>query len=225
MLLAGAKFVPLWSQTYLPWLFVNSGLLTGLAAIGLLYILVQRFWITGEGGNEGIMRGFAYGTLALEMFEIFILFLFFQFLLAASNVSSKLGEFIVPNGGREAYEYVITGPLSGWFWGGGHPCWLGVACHHLLFQFGGAALGNWLGRGEVFPDSGRWRRVAICNRLGRKSQRAPSFSTREHSARVGRVGWDGFPHSPAARGGAAGHPGFIPARSGRRGIAGAVICE
>lgn len=118
MLLAGAKFVPLWSQTYLPWLFVNSGLLTGVAAIGLLYILVRRFWIPGEGENEGIMRGFAYGTLALELFEIFILFLFFQFLLASSNMGSRLGEFIVPNGGKLAYEYVIHGALSGWFWGG-----------------------------------------------------------------------------------------------------------
>ncbi len=118
MLLAGAKFVPLWSQTYLPWLFVNSGMLTGVAVVGLLYVLVRRFWLPGEGGHEGIMHGFSYGALAFELLEIVILFIFFQFLLTSSNIGTKLGEFVVPNGGKYAYDYVIHGALSGWFWVG-----------------------------------------------------------------------------------------------------------
>ena len=38
LLLSGAKFVPLWSQKYLPTLFLNSGVLTGMAGAGLMFV-------------------------------------------------------------------------------------------------------------------------------------------------------------------------------------------
>ena len=44
LLLSGAMFVPLWSMEYLPYLFLNSGVLTGLAGSGLVYILYQAFF-------------------------------------------------------------------------------------------------------------------------------------------------------------------------------------
>ena len=44
LLLTGAKFVPLWSEQFLPYLFLNSGVLTGLACSGLVYVLYQAFY-------------------------------------------------------------------------------------------------------------------------------------------------------------------------------------
>ena len=44
LLLSGAMFVPLWSMKFLPYLFLNSGVLTGLAGSGLVYILYQAFF-------------------------------------------------------------------------------------------------------------------------------------------------------------------------------------
>lgn len=118
LLLSGAKFVPLWSRTYLPWLFVNSGVLTGIAIVGLTIILAGMFGSSIGKGARGVLHKFTYAVLVFEVLELSILYVYFQFLRNASDAGTRLGEFIIPNGSKIAYEYVINGALANWFWGG-----------------------------------------------------------------------------------------------------------
>lgn len=134
MLLAGAMFVPLWSMTYLPWLFVNSGILTGLAGVGLIYILVRKFWLVVEDdGIRKIIHVFTYGVIIFELTEMLILYVYLNFLNAPPTKAVALGEFVVPDGTKLAYDYVVTGELSGWFWVG--VILIGLAIPFLLSIF------------------------------------------------------------------------------------------
>lgn len=120
LLLAGAKFVPLWSMTYLPWLFVNSGLLTAVAGIGLIYI-IYRAYLKPAGDEEAAasaLKMMTYGLIIFEVIEAGILFAFFRGLLASPEGGTPVGGFIVAKGGKLAYAYVIQGDLAGWFWVG-----------------------------------------------------------------------------------------------------------
>ena len=140
MLLSGAQFVPLWSKTYLPWLFVNSGVLTGLAIVGLVIILTGVF---GKGmGKEasGVLHIFTYAVLLFEVLELGILYIYFEFLRTASDAGTRLGEFIIPNGSNIAYEYVINGDLANWFWGGVIIVGLGIP---FLLSLAGMVIRRW----------------------------------------------------------------------------------
>ena len=141
LLLSGAKFVPLWSEQYLPYLFSNSGLLNGLAASGLAFILYQTYGNpikTGQStagpvglttGNvsvssekpvdsSGILRYIVYAIVFFELLQLFQLQRFMQHLANNPVKDDNSGFFIAPNGSVMAYEYITQGALAPWFWWG-----------------------------------------------------------------------------------------------------------
>jgi len=63
LLLSGAKFVPLWSQEYLPYLFLNSGVLTGLAGSGLMFVLYQTYGSSKSEDSSGVLRIIGYAII------------------------------------------------------------------------------------------------------------------------------------------------------------------
>ena len=140
MLLSGAKFVPLWSKTHLPLLFVNSGVLSGLAIVGLVIVLASRFGPGLGKGASGVLQIFTYAVLLFLVLELGELYIFFEFLRTAPDVGTRLGEFIIPNGSKIAYEYVINGDLANWFWGGVIIVGLGIP---LLLSFFGIIIRRW----------------------------------------------------------------------------------
>ena len=126
LLLSGAKFVPLWSQKFLPLIFLNSGILTGLAASGLTYILYQNLVNTGNSSREsdvsdidgtfGILRALGYLIIIFIFIEFLELEKFMHYLSSNPSKLDTSGQFVVPNGSKMAYEYLIHGDLSQWFW-------------------------------------------------------------------------------------------------------------
>ncbi len=118
LLLSGAKFVPLWSQQYLPYLFLNSGILTGLAAAGLAFLLFHTFVKTELDDMSRILQIVGYAILALIVVEGLELYLFMNHLALNPEKLDETGKFINPNGGALAYEYVTQGVLAPWFWWG-----------------------------------------------------------------------------------------------------------
>ena len=122
LLLSGAMFVPLWSQKFLPLIFLNSGILTGLAASGLAYILFHSF--SGKSGMEhisessGIFRSIGYLIILFIFIEFLELEKFMHYLSSNPSKLDGSGQFVVPNGSQMAYEYLIHGDLAQWFWVG-----------------------------------------------------------------------------------------------------------
>ena len=115
LLLSGAMFVPLWSQQFLPTLFLNSGVLGGLAAAGLIVILTSYFSPQG-GESGGVLRLVSAAVAVVILLEILELFLFMSSLASDPEKIVKTGQFIAPNGSLLAYELVTKGPLALWFW-------------------------------------------------------------------------------------------------------------
>lgn len=115
-LLSGAGFVPLWSRKHLPFLFLSSGITTGLAASGLAYLTAWRLRPTEEDPWRTI-RWLSLALVVMICLELFELYRFFAFLKADIGVVTEYG-FLSPKGGRLAYEYVTSGKLAPWFWGG-----------------------------------------------------------------------------------------------------------
>ena len=117
LLLSQAGFVPLWSKRFLPLLFLNSGLTTGLAAVGFTSLLAWPFL---GGGDEDPPRVIRWVSLAAVVFiglELFELYTFLTF-LEQSDQRTPTGLFVAPKGGARAYHYVTRGELAPWFWGG-----------------------------------------------------------------------------------------------------------
>ena len=140
MLLSGAQFVPLWSRAHLPWLFVNSGVLSGLAIVGLVIVLAGRFGPGMGKGASGVLHFFTYAVLLFLVLELGELYIFFEFLRTAQDAGTRLGEFIIPHGSKIAYEYVINGDLANWFWGGVIIVGLGIP---LLLSIFGIIIRRW----------------------------------------------------------------------------------
>jgi len=120
MLLSAATRVPLWSRSYLPALFINSGLLTGVAGAGLLLILAARYFPFGavrEGAPHQVLLGASVGALAFEVIEVGILYSLVNSLatVAASPVVSAVAS---PRGSPIFFDYLVRGALAGWFWWG-----------------------------------------------------------------------------------------------------------
>ena len=141
LLLSRGTFVPLWSSKYLPVLFLNSGVSTGLAASGLLYLVY--LWVRGPQSqtDHGVVRwvSMAVGLfILLELFEIYN----FMTYLAASSQHTPTGEFIAPRGGAHALQYVTRGELAPWFWWGVIGLGLTVPLLLTLVEF----LLDWLSR-------------------------------------------------------------------------------
>ena len=118
LLLSGAKFVPLWSQEYLPYLFLNSGVLTGLAGSGLMFVLYQNYGSSKSGESSGVLRIIGYAIIFFVLVELFELQRFMDHLSSNPVKIDNSGYFVAPNGSAMAYEYVTQGVLAPWFWWG-----------------------------------------------------------------------------------------------------------
>ena len=118
LLLSGAMFVPLWSQEYLPYLFLNSGVLTGLAGSGLMYVLYQNFGSSKSEESTGVLRLIGYAIIFFVLVELFELQRFMDHLSSNPVKIDNSGYFVAPNGSVMAYEYVTQGVLAPWFWWG-----------------------------------------------------------------------------------------------------------
>jgi len=118
LLLSGAKFVPLWSQEYLPYLFLNSGVLTGLAGSGLMFVLYQNYGSSKSEESSGVLRIIGYAIIFFVLIELFELQKFMDHLSSNPVKIDNSGFFVAPNGSAMAYEYVTQGVLAPWFWWG-----------------------------------------------------------------------------------------------------------
>ncbi len=118
LLLSGAKFVPLWSQEYLPYLFLNSGVLTGLAGSGLMFVLYQTYGSSKSEDSSGVVRIIGYAIIFFVLVELFELQRFMDHLASNPVKIDNSGYFVAPNGSAMAYEYVTQGVLAPWFWWG-----------------------------------------------------------------------------------------------------------
>lgn len=117
LLLSGAGFVPLWSQKFLPVLFLNSGMTTGLAAAGLIFLLAWPFVGSKDEDSQGILRWVSMAIVVFIVLELYELYNFMAF-LEGSGRQTPTGQFVAPKGGASAYEYVTQGELKNWFWWG-----------------------------------------------------------------------------------------------------------
>ena len=118
LLLSGAKFVPLWSQEYLPYLFLNSGVLTGLAGSGLMFVLYQNYGSSKSEESSGVLRIIGYAIIFFVLIELIELQKFMDHLSSNPVKIDNSGFFVAPNGSAMAYEYVTQGVLAPWFWWG-----------------------------------------------------------------------------------------------------------
>jgi len=118
LLLSGAKFVPLWSQEYLPYLFLNSGVLTGLAGSGLMFVLYQNYGSSKSEESSGVLRIISYAIIFFVLIELIELQKFMDHLSSNPVKIDNSGFFVAPNGSAMAYEYVTQGVLAPWFWWG-----------------------------------------------------------------------------------------------------------
>jgi formate-dependent nitrite reductase membrane component NrfD/mono/diheme cytochrome c family protein len=125
LLLSGAGYVPLWHRRFLPLLFFNSGLTTGVAAAGLATLLGWR--LAGGAGEDPrpVVRGLSLALALLIGVELYELYAFMSHLARGAPVkelspfaAAPTGAFVAPMGGRLAYELVTRGALAPWFWGG-----------------------------------------------------------------------------------------------------------
>ncbi len=117
LLLSSAGFVPLWSQKFLPLLFLNSGITTGLAAAGFIFLLAWPFLGSKDEGPQGVVRWVGLAVVVFIVLELFELYNFMAY-LEASGGRTPTGQFVAPKGGKLAYEYVTKGELAPWFWWG-----------------------------------------------------------------------------------------------------------
>ena len=106
LLLSGAKFVPLWAQEYLPYLFLNSGVLTGLAGSGLMFVLYQNYGSSKSEESSGVLRIIGYAIIFFVLIELIELQKFMDHLSSNPVKIDNSGFFVAPNGSTMAYEYV-----------------------------------------------------------------------------------------------------------------------
>lgn len=141
LLLSRGTFVPLWSSKYLPVLFLNSGVTTGLAASGLLCLIALWMRRTHSQAEQEVVRWVSMAVGLFILLELFELYNFMTY-LAASAQHTPTGEFVAPRGGAHALQYVTRGALAPWFWWGVIGLGLGVPLLLTLVEF----LLDWLSR-------------------------------------------------------------------------------
>lgn len=119
-LLAGSGFVPLWSMKHLPVLFLNSGLTTGVALLGLIAALAWPFLKGAEDSARPVVAWLSIVLIVMIALELLETYVFMSYLAADPGglKADPTGQFVAPTGGRLAYEYVTQGPLRSWFWWG-----------------------------------------------------------------------------------------------------------
>jgi len=118
LLLSGAEFVPLWSSKFLPLLFLNSGLTTGVAASGLI-LLATSWYLSLDDDPKVILRWLNIALVLLILLELFEIRSFMRYLAQgapdkAVSETIPTGEFRASAGSRLAYEYVTGGPSYPW---------------------------------------------------------------------------------------------------------------
>ncbi|MBI4081579.1 MAG: polysulfide reductase NrfD [Candidatus Lambdaproteobacteria bacterium] len=117
MLLSGSQTVPFWPRSVLPVLFVNSGVLTGVAVAGLLLLLTYRYLPAVAELKQSMGQIILAGTVAVlvfELIEILILAFFLNYLSALAATPSRMGV----NMSAVVFDYLVRGPLAVWFWVG-----------------------------------------------------------------------------------------------------------
>lgn len=117
-LLSGAGYVPLWSRRFLPVLFLNSGLTTGVAAAGAT-VLVAAWWRRDLGQAGMVRRALGIALVLLIMGELAELRAFSTYLEQgapdkASSETLPTGEFAAPMGSRLAHRYLTGGEGYPW---------------------------------------------------------------------------------------------------------------
>jgi formate-dependent nitrite reductase membrane component NrfD len=117
LLLSGAGYVPLWSSRHLPPLFLTSGLTSGVAAAGLVTIVVA--WVLRQEVVPA-RRWLGVALLVLLVVEAWELGRFMSYLedrapdKAVTEEWAPNGRFMAPMGSRLAYQYVTGGPGYPW---------------------------------------------------------------------------------------------------------------
>ncbi len=111
VLLSQAGFVPLWSKQFLPLLFLNSGLTTGLAATGFIFLLAWPFLKVEEMDPWPIVRWVSLMLVVFILLELYELYAFMTF-LRISDQRAPTGQFMTPHGGAMAYQYVTGFPAD-----------------------------------------------------------------------------------------------------------------
>lgn len=118
-LLSNAGFVPLWSPQYLPRIFLNSGLTTGIAAAGLVFLLARPFLKQSgdEQEHKAVLRWLSIAAVVFILYELYEIYAFMSHLRAGPQYEA-FGRVVSPKGAQLAYEYVTSGALAPWFWWG-----------------------------------------------------------------------------------------------------------
>ncbi len=119
LLLSGAGFVPLWSERFLPLLFLNSALTTGVAASGLIVLITWPFLGLGGEDTRPILRWIGAALILLILVELYEVRTFMNYLAAgapdkAVTETTPTGQFQATMGSRLAYEYVTGGDGYPW---------------------------------------------------------------------------------------------------------------
>jgi formate-dependent nitrite reductase membrane component NrfD len=108
-LLSGADFVPLWERDYLPVLFLNSGINTGLALVGLLTLLTWRWaGVPGTASRPPIrwLGALLLVFVALEGVELY------RFMRDLASQGLLRGQSGSPTASRFGYELGEGGTLA-----------------------------------------------------------------------------------------------------------------
>ncbi len=109
LLLSGSGYVPLWSREYLPLLFLNSGVNTGLAAAGLLTLLAWPWLGPRDLGPRPVIRWLGAVLLVLIVVEGAELYRFMQDL---SSQGLLRGHDAAPTADRFQYKVGSGGALE-----------------------------------------------------------------------------------------------------------------
>lgn len=117
LLLSSGTFVPLWSSKHLPFLFLNSGVTTGLSASGLVGLVALWFRGPQPQAEHSVVRWISMAVALFILLELFEIYNFMTY-LAGSGQHAPTGQFLAPRGGAHAYQYVTRGALAPWFWWG-----------------------------------------------------------------------------------------------------------
>ncbi|MGH7773135.1 MAG: NrfD/PsrC family molybdoenzyme membrane anchor subunit [Candidatus Binatia bacterium] len=119
LLLSGAWYVPLWSGKYLPTLFLTSGLTTGVAAVGLIFLLTWPFLGQAVEDPRRVLRWFGVVLFLLILVELYEVRAFMTYLSGTAPdkavvETTPTGKFQAAMGSQLAYEYVTGGDGYPW---------------------------------------------------------------------------------------------------------------
>ncbi|MEE9182083.1 MAG: NrfD/PsrC family molybdoenzyme membrane anchor subunit [candidate division NC10 bacterium] len=107
----GFWFTPLWDSTYIPVLFLISGLSTALAACGLIALAADHLKLPGILGRE--LRGAGETAGPISLFDTLVI------IIEAGWIYIMLVAFAAGTAGQQiVYKILTAGYLSPWFWWG-----------------------------------------------------------------------------------------------------------